>query len=265
MDIKLICNCGTKYEFDVEPVHGRMPAPVNCPSCGADGTALANEYIQRSLAPAPTPSPARAPAPIRVTVPPLAPALRINRPASPPPPESPPDDPGTEALPQQTVAGDAAAAPIAGRPPRRIAPASRADAEPKGRVVQVLTLIVSTVLIVFGAWKFGDKWFRRLGIVSDIARAAGEASLKDATEPQGAKNLRTDNCSIAFIRTTNDYQVADACQQYWKEEWNKKVMVINSPKEATENGEYELTSAYNGYVSLLGSHEKAYPELEGLA
>jgi len=47
--IKIFCPCGQKYAFDVSPVDGRMPAPVRCPRCGADGTALANAIISLAL------------------------------------------------------------------------------------------------------------------------------------------------------------------------------------------------------------------------
>lgn len=47
--IKIQCSCGQKYAFDVEPINGRMPQVVNCPVCGADGTAAANEIIARQL------------------------------------------------------------------------------------------------------------------------------------------------------------------------------------------------------------------------
>jgi hypothetical protein len=47
--IKIICRCGQKYAFDVYPVDGRMPAPVQCPVCGMDGTATANEIIALAL------------------------------------------------------------------------------------------------------------------------------------------------------------------------------------------------------------------------
>jgi hypothetical protein len=47
--IKIICGCGQKYTFDVSPVDGRMPAPVRCPVCGADGTAVANAIIGLAL------------------------------------------------------------------------------------------------------------------------------------------------------------------------------------------------------------------------
>lgn len=47
--IKIQCECGQKYAFDVEPVNGRMPTPVACPVCGADGTLSANESIAKHL------------------------------------------------------------------------------------------------------------------------------------------------------------------------------------------------------------------------
>jgi hypothetical protein len=49
--VKVQCGCGQKFAFDVEPVNGRMPQPVKCPVCGADGTAAANEIIARTLPP----------------------------------------------------------------------------------------------------------------------------------------------------------------------------------------------------------------------
>ena len=47
--VKVQCGCGQRYAFDVEPVNARMPGPVACPVCGADGTAAANEIIAQSL------------------------------------------------------------------------------------------------------------------------------------------------------------------------------------------------------------------------
>ncbi len=50
MTIIVHCTCQTEYEFDVEPVDGKMPAPVFCPTCGADGTEYANWVIEQTLA-----------------------------------------------------------------------------------------------------------------------------------------------------------------------------------------------------------------------
>lgn len=51
--VKIECECGQNYAFDVEPVNGQMPGGVACPGCGADGTAAANEFIAQH--PASTP------------------------------------------------------------------------------------------------------------------------------------------------------------------------------------------------------------------
>ena len=48
--IKIQCDCGQRYAFEVEPVGGRMPKAVVCPACGADGTTAANAAIAQSLA-----------------------------------------------------------------------------------------------------------------------------------------------------------------------------------------------------------------------
>src|SRR5690349_19442968 len=50
ISVKIECDCGQHYAFDVEPVNGRMPAPVACPACGADGSAAANKFIAERLA-----------------------------------------------------------------------------------------------------------------------------------------------------------------------------------------------------------------------
>ena len=53
MKVKVQCPCGTRFEFEVQPVNDRMPVAINCPVCNADATELANEIIRRqSAAPA---------------------------------------------------------------------------------------------------------------------------------------------------------------------------------------------------------------------
>ncbi|HEV2320342.1 MAG TPA: hypothetical protein VGV18_11360 [Verrucomicrobiae bacterium] len=83
MELKIACDCGQKYKFDVEPVEGRMPFPVNCPVCGVDGTPAANQVLAQHFPSAAAPAPIAAePAPA------VGGGLRINRPApavAPPP------------------------------------------------------------------------------------------------------------------------------------------------------------------------------------
>jgi hypothetical protein len=48
--VKIICACGQKFAFDVQPVAGgKMPGPVFCPMCGRDGTFEAEQFIGRIL------------------------------------------------------------------------------------------------------------------------------------------------------------------------------------------------------------------------
>jgi hypothetical protein len=53
MEIKVQCDCGQKFKFDVEPENGRMPWEVTCPVCGLSGTDKANWIIAHAAPPAP--------------------------------------------------------------------------------------------------------------------------------------------------------------------------------------------------------------------
>jgi len=72
MEIKIQCGCGSKYKFDVEPVNGRMPVPVQCPNCGTNGTTDANEILARHFSS--SPQPVSPPAPAQPS------GLRLSRP-----------------------------------------------------------------------------------------------------------------------------------------------------------------------------------------
>jgi hypothetical protein len=50
MEIKVKCVCGSVYSFEEVPVNGRLAFTIFCADCGADGTAGANNYIERKLA-----------------------------------------------------------------------------------------------------------------------------------------------------------------------------------------------------------------------
>lgn len=67
--VKIQCECGQRYSFEVEPVDGRLPSPVACPVCGADGTSAANAAIAQS-APRQATNPRGAP--LRVALTPLS-------------------------------------------------------------------------------------------------------------------------------------------------------------------------------------------------
>jgi hypothetical protein len=70
VSLKIECGCGQHYAFEVEPVMGRMPGPVTCPACGADGTATANEMISNMEV-----SPGVPMAPVAITAVPITPTF----------------------------------------------------------------------------------------------------------------------------------------------------------------------------------------------
>src|ERR1051325_7133687 len=53
MEVKIQCGCGTRYKFDWEPASGLLPAAVQCPRCGGDGTTAASQIIQQSRSASP--------------------------------------------------------------------------------------------------------------------------------------------------------------------------------------------------------------------
>jgi hypothetical protein len=77
MELKVLCDCGQKFKFDVEPTNGRMPYAINCPTCNEDATEKANSLIAQNLALASSPSTA-APPPI-APIAPVSGGLRLHR------------------------------------------------------------------------------------------------------------------------------------------------------------------------------------------
>ena len=89
MELKVVCQCGQKFKFDVEPVNGQMPFAVNCPVCNLDGTVTANAMLAQMLTAPPPVAPAPGglrinrhadSAPDFVSPPPLAPAAGASAP-----------------------------------------------------------------------------------------------------------------------------------------------------------------------------------------
>jgi hypothetical protein len=103
MELKVVCNCGQKYKFDVEPTNGRMPFVVSCPICGIDGTHLANTQLAQlpppsmaampaigTMMPPPLPTPPPIPVPPPVTTQQPRSGLQVNRTAPPAATAAPP-------------------------------------------------------------------------------------------------------------------------------------------------------------------------------
>ena len=110
MEIKILCSCGSKYKFDVEPVDGRAPTELACPKCSSNWTETANAIIAQSLGTAPlavatapsVPDAHRAAGPVRVALP-AKPGIRLsNQQQAPAEPEAPAES-GEEAAPGASV------------------------------------------------------------------------------------------------------------------------------------------------------------------
>jgi uncharacterized protein YxjI len=85
MEVKIQCGCGTRYKFDWEPASGLLPAAVQCPACGGDGTATASQIIRQNQsassslgAPGPVSHPGRANLRVSATA---APAAAVSEPS----------------------------------------------------------------------------------------------------------------------------------------------------------------------------------------
>src|SRR5262245_49113719 len=297
MEVKVTCNCGTKYKFDVEPVHGRMPMQVNCPSCGDDGTAQANEILRQAFSTRPASSPPAGTIPVAVAVPRTVPAAALPlpttaaapllsstpppipvipaRPQAAPPPSAPPS-PGLGPIPTappigyaMTASAPSPHAPAQPPPPPMPAapvapfPVAAPPAKPKSALPKVLTIVLIVLCLGFGIWRLGSRWAKRFKAVADIASAIGEASHQAAKgEP---KNLTEDDCVILFIRHTNHVDVAEACKVYWKEKLHKTLTVTESLDTAEQEGEYSVLPEHNGYVRLISTRDWPPEQFEGVA
>jgi hypothetical protein len=128
MEIKILCPCGAKFKFEVEPVNGQSPGPVRCPACGRDSTDATNTIIHEQLtASAAAPKPAIGAIRIPAGPAPIAPGAPIHvgpataaavgpRMTVTPAPEStkslsvkPPGEASVHAAPPSNASGDAKA------------------------------------------------------------------------------------------------------------------------------------------------------------
>ena len=265
MEVKVFCQCGSKYKFDVEPVNERMPWPVSCPTCGADGTAAANQIIAQTLAantpaplsmsapPPPAPAYTLAPAPVAAPVaaaPAPAPApggLRINKPAAPPPSAAPPP----------TFGG--APPPPAGSPPRftpaTARPVARSKASSESMWAKIGGGTFGAIVVGFIAFK----WIYRIvrlghaiaGVGSGETTAQLAAELKEIAE----MNLIADNGVVLYVKHDDFREVARDCAAYWKEKQHQNFQIVNPDKQEGNGSEYQVYPAHNGYVMIMAGLE----------
>ena len=239
MEIKLACACGTKFKFEVEPVHGRMPAPVSCPECSADCTELANDLIREQTAAAPTP--AAVPAASSVPA-----SLHIRR--------------VTPSTPSPQAAEPQPELPPAPRTPAFMPPVV-VEEEPKskGPLAAIIVAVVVLAIIAVGVWKMGGRWYQNWKDVVEVA------SMSEDSFPNVQVNLWYEDATVLFIKHTDHLQVAEACKVYWKEKLRKNLTILGDGEMEEDKGEYQVIPAYNGYVRLMGGLEWPEAEFEGLS
>jgi hypothetical protein len=260
MEIKIICaSCGTKFAFDVQPVHGRMPAPVACPGCGVDATAQANTEISNALASAPAAAPVPVARPVSVATPIGAPPA-----ASAPPP-------GAGLRINRPHAEAAAPGGIAAPPPLPYAAPGRPSApppKPQSASSKKMSTILAVIVGILAVLGYGYRWARRISAFSRAARqvaAAHNNNNDESADSGGPKNLWYEKCAILIVQHTNHLEVADACKTFWNDNLHKNLVLTQSKGDEMSPGEYELISAHNGYVRILGAHEWPIPQHEALA
>jgi hypothetical protein len=245
MEIKVQCDCGQKFKFDVEPANGRMPYAIACPVCGADATARANAVIAQSVPPPPVAPGLRIGLPQQAA--PVAQLLSTEPSSTPTPPPLPPTRPFA-------------------RPPAKTAkpPAKSGGAN---RLMQVFVVLVVAAALV----GFGIKCARRISFIKDIAQAIKEAGTNDVAGAYVNNwTLPDDDGTAVIIKHTNETAVAQACADYWAQTFRKKMTIKNSTNlfETDEDAVYMVEPAHNGCVKIDGPlfwDEKETATMNGLA
>jgi hypothetical protein len=194
MELKIVCECGQKYAFDVEPVGGRMPVTVNCPACQADGTATANRQLAEQLRSGPPPPPAIAPSPF-APIGSVAPVMAAAPP--PPPPPSPPPPVGGLWINREVHAAPAAA-PVAnlggGPPPPPIGAVKPQSTDKKAKpqadgeyslVRGIIGAVIGSSVgcgLLFAFWMWAHFRFPLMGIAVGAAGGYGARWLARGTD-----------------------------------------------------------------------------------
>jgi hypothetical protein len=263
MEVKVFCPCGSKYKFDVEPVNERMPWAVNCPSCGADGTALANEIIAKTLAanpPPPAAMPAPAPVPIATMAAPAVPApapaaggLRINKPAAAPPPPIAGAPPNPSAPPRFTPG---APRPLAG-------PGPKPSSEPMWK--KVGGGIVGVLVVGLVAFRWIYRIWRLSHAISAGSSAMHDPQIAAAVDEAKEMNLIADNAVVLYVKNDDYRAVAQDCAAFWKEKQHINYQLLSADRQSGNGMEYVVYPAHHGYVRIMGGLDWKDPMFEATA
>jgi hypothetical protein len=187
MEVKVECDCGQRFAFEVEPVDGGMPLQVFCPSCGIEGTNRANAVIQKKLVLESTPPAAPSSE---------APKLRLSRHAEMPvaAADAPPPRPTVDVPPDRAVLlkGDAGSA-------ERLKKVPKVYREPdakRGAIGAVIGAVIATA-VWWVLWKSSGAAFGVMAIAVGWLAGFG-ARLMGRTEGQKMA-LMTAGIALTFI------------------------------------------------------------------
>jgi len=237
MDIKVLCPCGAKYQFPVEPVNGQLPHAIACPVCGADNTEAGNAVIQARLASEPAPIPTAAPIPsgLRISSHPPAPAHAPQpRPAAP------------------------AVFPINQAAPKR--GPSAAD-----KAKRIGSLAVTTVLVIFGAYVLYHKWSKRVSGVASLVSAITGSDDPGSGGPQIHWTLPEDDGGVLLVKSTNHTIVAKAFADAFSQVTRQTLTITAATDQYDEDASFAVYPAHKKAVSIIGPMEWPEPQASALA
>jgi hypothetical protein len=189
MDLKVVCYCGQKYKFYVDPVEGRMPYAVNCPVCGVDGTPLANQLISQQLSsrgapPVPVmaspalvaPAPMAVPASAMAAPAPVGGGLRINMSHSAAPAVPPPLNPSSVPPPLGSPRSMA---------PMRPAVAAKAEPKEYNQALGILGAFLGAAItggLMYGFYEMTDFRFPLMGTLIGVMAGVGARVMARGTD-----------------------------------------------------------------------------------
>lgn len=115
----------------------------------------------------------------------------------------------------------------------------------------------TALVVLYGIWTIGAKWLNR---ISDMGSLFGGS---DDEEYQA--NLWHSDCAVLYVRHTNSLEVAQACQQFWKDTYNKTLNRASEQAEEWRAGEYLVFPPHHGFVQFIGSLEWPAEQFETVA
>ncbi len=244
MEIKILCACGTKYKFDVEPVQGQMPWPVKCPTCNADATAKANELIRGTVS--------TQESSVAVALPVAQPVrISLQRPTQHAPAPAP------LAVPEASIETESA---VHGRL-RSTLPSASAPTTKRFPAVAKTVLTILCLALVVGA--AGFKWFKRVRFATRVASAIA-APKEESKSAEEESNLWADDCVVLIVKHTNETEVAEACATFWREKLKKELTITATNELFSEEGQIGIIPARNGYVQIVGGLDWPKAQFEAL-